>query len=552
MEILKKIDDLLIGWGISPSRADMFDQFIAFALILAVAFLADALCRKILLKVVAQLVKKTKATWDDIVFDRKVMVHLSRMVAPVIIYLFVPLAFVEVGSSAMDFIRRICLIYIIITFLSFVNSFLKAVYSVYSEREQFRDRPLKGMLQTMQVILWLVGGIVVVGELIGRDPLSLLAGLGASAAILMLVFKDSIMGFVSGVQLSANDMLKVGDWIAMPKYGADGTVIEVTLNTVMAENAAIRWKDGDDYDNNPWYREYKERFNIQVKNDWVSNDYKTKLNLSIAEGNLPDVFTVDSQQLKELQEADLIWDLSEIWEENASDLLKSYMEENKATFETAKIDGKLYGVPQLSLGPVDQIPVMWVKKDWKAESGVEEIKTIADFEKMAKAIKEKHGDFAITETSDLAGMFAMAPGWGAYPNIWVEKEDGSIEYGSTQQEMKQVLETYARWYKEGLLDPEFTITDGDKMFQKVLNEEAGISPFSTWFVWGVGPGSIEQFGVDGTFDAYPMPTVNGEDAKGVIEFANYGYNVISKDCLNPGSGYQTYELLCIYGERGRK
>lgn len=91
MEILKKIDDLLIGWGISPSRADMFDQFIAFALILAVAFLADALCRKILLKVVAQLVKKTKATWDDIVFDRKVMVHLSRMVAPVIIYLFVPL-----------------------------------------------------------------------------------------------------------------------------------------------------------------------------------------------------------------------------------------------------------------------------------------------------------------------------------------------------------------------------------------------------------------------------------------------------------------------------
>lgn len=236
MEILKKIDDLLIGWCISPSRADMFDQFIAFALILAVAFLADALCRKILLKVVAQLVKKTKATWDDIVFDRKVMVHLSRMVAPVIIYLFVPLAFVEVGSSAMDFIRRICLIYIIITFLSFVNSFLKAVYSVYSEKEQFRDRPLKGMLQTMQVILWLVGGIVVVGELIGRDPLSLLAGLGASAAILMLVFKDSIMGFVSGVQLSANDMLKVGDWIAMPKYGADGTVIEVTLNTVKVRN----------------------------------------------------------------------------------------------------------------------------------------------------------------------------------------------------------------------------------------------------------------------------------------------------------------------------
>lgn len=236
MDILKTIDDLLISWGISPSRADAFDQFIAFGLILAVAFLADAVCRKILLRVVAQLVKKTKATWDDIVFDHKVMVHLSRMVAPIVIYAFVPLAFADAGSATMEFVRRICLVYILVAFLNFVNSFLKAVYTVYSEKEQFRDRPLKGLLQTLQVILWLVGGIVIVGELIGRDPLSLLAGLGASAAILMLVFKDSIMGFVSGVQLSANDMLKVGDWIAMPKYGADGTVIEVTLNTVKVRN----------------------------------------------------------------------------------------------------------------------------------------------------------------------------------------------------------------------------------------------------------------------------------------------------------------------------
>lgn len=95
------------------------------------------------------------------------------------------------------------------------------------------------MLQTVQVILWFVGAIVVVSILIDKSPLSLLAGLGASAAILMLVFKDSIMGFVSGVQLSANDMLKVGDWIAMPKYGADGTVIEVTLNTVKVRNWII-------------------------------------------------------------------------------------------------------------------------------------------------------------------------------------------------------------------------------------------------------------------------------------------------------------------------
>lgn len=236
MEILKNIDELLISWGVSPSWADRLDQFIAFVIVLVIAFLADAVCRHLLLRAVAHVVKKTKATWDDIVFDRKVMIHLSRMVAPVIIYLFVPVAFAETGSSTLEFIQRICLIYILIAFLSFINSFLKAVYAVYSEKERLRDRPLKGMLQTVQVILWFIGAIVIVSILINRSPVSLLAGLGASAAILMLVFKDSIMGFVSGVQLSANDMLKVGDWIAMPKYGADGTVMEVTLNTVKVRN----------------------------------------------------------------------------------------------------------------------------------------------------------------------------------------------------------------------------------------------------------------------------------------------------------------------------
>jgi miniconductance mechanosensitive channel len=236
MELLNNIDKLLIDWGVSPQTADWMDQFIAFALVLVIAFAADMICRKILLKAIARLVQKTKATWDDIMFDRNVMVHLSRMVAPVVIYLFIPIAFAQTDSVTLSFIRRLCYIYIISSFLLFVNSFLKAAYTVYSEKESMRDRPLKGLLQTLQVSLWSIGLIVVVAELLGKSPLSLLAGLGASAAVLMLVFKDSIMGFVSGVQLSANDMLKVGDWIAMPKYGADGTVIEVTLNTVKVRN----------------------------------------------------------------------------------------------------------------------------------------------------------------------------------------------------------------------------------------------------------------------------------------------------------------------------
>ena len=236
MELLELMNRWLMACGLSASGADRLDQMMVFALLLLVAFGMDFICRFILLRVVTALVKRTRVTWDDILLDRSVLVHLSRMVAPLVLSITLPMAFDGVQSVTLTLIGRLCHILILVTFLSFVNSLLKAIYTVYSAQERFRDRPLKGLLQTVQVALWFVGGIVVIALLLDKSPLSLLAGLGASAAVLMLIFKDSIMGVVSGVQLSANDMLKVGDWIAMPKYGADGTVIEVTLNTVKVRN----------------------------------------------------------------------------------------------------------------------------------------------------------------------------------------------------------------------------------------------------------------------------------------------------------------------------
>jgi miniconductance mechanosensitive channel len=128
------------------------------------------------------------------------------------------------------------MVYIVAVLLRFVNTFLNGLYTIYSDRDASRNRPLKGLLQTGQVIAFCISIIIIVSLLINRSPAVLLTGLGASAAVLMLVFKDSIMGFVSGIQLSFNDMLCVGDWITMPKYGADGNVIEVTLNTVKVRN----------------------------------------------------------------------------------------------------------------------------------------------------------------------------------------------------------------------------------------------------------------------------------------------------------------------------
>ena len=233
--VMQEVNRTLLSAGVDEVWADKIDNLIVLLFIIGIALLANIICRKIILRVVAKLVKQTKATWDDIVFNHKVMVNVSRMVAPILIYIAIPIAFPEhADSDLLDFLRRLCLIYIIAVFLRFISALFTAVYQVYSEREQYRDKPLKGLLQTAQVILFFIGAIIIISILINQSPMDLLTGLGASAA--MLVFKDSIMGFVSGIQLSANNMLKVGDWITMPKYGADGTVIEVTLNTVKVRN----------------------------------------------------------------------------------------------------------------------------------------------------------------------------------------------------------------------------------------------------------------------------------------------------------------------------
>ncbi|MDR0961238.1 MAG: mechanosensitive ion channel family protein [Mediterranea sp.] len=236
MNLVNIINKGLTLLGLHGETAEVLDQIIAFALLLLVAYLADFICRKILLNVVGHLVKKTKAKWDDVLFDRKVIVHLSRMAAPIVIYALLPFVLVEADVAAYDVVRRICLALIIIMAANFFNTQLTAAYNAYHNREQFRDRPLKGMLQTLQIIIYAVATLGIISVVLSVKLSGIFTAMGASAAILMLIFKDSIMGFVAGVQLSTNKMLQVGDWIVMPKYNADGNVIEVSLNTVKVQN----------------------------------------------------------------------------------------------------------------------------------------------------------------------------------------------------------------------------------------------------------------------------------------------------------------------------
>ena len=205
----------------------------AFLVILAIGL--DYLCQAIFVGSMKKLAQHTHYQWDSLLLKRKVVHHLVHTIPGILVYALLPLAFIR-GKGLLLLSQKICAVYIVFALLLAINGFILVFLDMYNMRQVNKNRPIKGFMQVLQVLLFFIGGIVIIAILIGKSPASLFAGLGASAAILMLVFKDTILGFVAGIQLSANDMLRPGDWITMEKYGANGTVIEVTLNAVKVKN----------------------------------------------------------------------------------------------------------------------------------------------------------------------------------------------------------------------------------------------------------------------------------------------------------------------------
>lgn len=229
----------LLRWlsplGITADSRAWLYWLIAIAAIALVVFMADVVCRRLLLPLVKRLTRATRAAWDDILLSDTMLKDVSRLVPPILIAVLMPLAFSH-GHPTLDFLLKVNLIYLIAIITKLLCTSLSALYDLSSHQDRLKNHPIKGIYQMLKIVVICVALIIVVSILINKNPGYILTALGASAAVLMLVFKDSIMGLVAGIQLSANDMLRPGDWITMPKYGADGDVIEVTLTTVKVQN----------------------------------------------------------------------------------------------------------------------------------------------------------------------------------------------------------------------------------------------------------------------------------------------------------------------------
>ncbi|MDO5489973.1 MAG: mechanosensitive ion channel [Bacteroidaceae bacterium] len=223
------------GWGVTFNSFPWLYWVLAFTLMGLAVYFGMFICRHILIPLVRKLTTKTSTSWDDIILSDTILNDLSRLLPPILIAFLLPMIFAE-GHPLLELLLRVDIIYLVVVVAKLVCSFLSSVYELSSSQDRFKNHHLRGVYQMLKILVVCVALIVIVSILIDKNPGYILTALGASAAVLMLVFKDMIMGLVAGVQLSANDMLRPGDWISMPKYGADGDVIEVTLSTVKVRN----------------------------------------------------------------------------------------------------------------------------------------------------------------------------------------------------------------------------------------------------------------------------------------------------------------------------
>jgi miniconductance mechanosensitive channel len=233
------INDIVFDWINQFEIQSPYNYYLRNLVLLTalalISLFSYLIAKKIILSILNKLAKKTKNNWDDQLVEKKVFHKLSHLVPAIVIYFLATIA-LEGYPFWIKITMAAATIYMIIIILSAISAFLKAVHGIYQEFPISKYKPIKGYLQVVKIIFYAIGIIVIFSILIGKSPAYLLGGLGALSAVLMLVFKDTLLGFVASIQLSTNDMARPGDWITMSKFGADGTVLEISLTTVKVQN----------------------------------------------------------------------------------------------------------------------------------------------------------------------------------------------------------------------------------------------------------------------------------------------------------------------------
>jgi miniconductance mechanosensitive channel len=234
-----RIDHILNQWLLNIGFSETIVHGVQFILellvLLVLSFVADRLAKKIVVRIISALVKRTTFTWDDVLLENKVFDRLAHLAPALVIQASVRYFLVDF-QDFIPFIIRMTQAYMIVIGLSVIISIFNTLDHYFKQSESLKDKPFDSYFQLARMVVYFLGGILIIAKIFDKNPQGILTAMGALTAVSMLVFKDTILGFVASIQLSVNDMIRVGDWVSMPKYGADGDVIKITLNTVKVQN----------------------------------------------------------------------------------------------------------------------------------------------------------------------------------------------------------------------------------------------------------------------------------------------------------------------------
>ncbi len=232
LEILR---NWMITQGLDLSVTNILARGLIFALIIVLSLIGYLLAKHFILKGLVAIISRTATQWDDVILRKKVFNRLAYMVPAIVIYTSISIPFAGYDWF-IALINGLVLIYMIAMGILALDAFLNASLAIYTAYEVSNRIPIKGFVQVFKIIIYFAGGIFIISILLNKTPIYLFTSLGALTAVLMFIFKDAILGFVAGIQLSANRMVANGDWIEMPKYGADGEIVEIALTTVKVQN----------------------------------------------------------------------------------------------------------------------------------------------------------------------------------------------------------------------------------------------------------------------------------------------------------------------------
>ena len=233
--LIDEIRNWLLSVGVSQTWAVPLSDLASLLVLVFLASLVNFVAKKIILRVVMKLVQKTSVTWDDVFLETGVFTRLSHIAPALVVTIAGPQVFVR-KEALINALGTGVNVYVIVIVLMVASAVLNAVALLYERNSATKHVPVKGFIQGAKLVVFLFGGILILSVVLDRSPIYFLSGLGALTAVLLLVFRDALLGLVAGIQISVNRMIQVGDWIEMSKYGADGDVIDVSLTTVKVRN----------------------------------------------------------------------------------------------------------------------------------------------------------------------------------------------------------------------------------------------------------------------------------------------------------------------------